>query len=102
MPARPPKPATIHQQLLFALIGVNILVMLVISVAFYARQKQSLLSGIDAKLTAVATMARETLPPGYHDRITGPDSVSDAEFHRIVDWTTGATEHLTTVYGTPA
>jgi len=85
MPAVFRKPVTIHRQFLFALIGVNMLVMLVTSAVFYAEQKQSLLSGIDEKLTSVAMMARETLPPDYHDRITGQESVSDAEFHRIVD-----------------
>jgi len=85
MPVRSRKPVTIHQQFLFALIGVNMLVMLVASVTFYVEQKQSLLSGIDAKLTSVATMARETLPPDYHDRIAGHDSVTEAEFHEIVN-----------------
>ena len=85
MPIRSFKPITINQQFLAALIGVNMLVMLVASSAFYVKQKKALLSGIDTKLTAVATMARETLPADYHDRITGKESVSDAEYHKIVE-----------------
>ena len=78
-------PVTIHQQFLFALIGVNMLVVLFGAFVFYAEQKKSLLSGIDAKLASVAALAREILPPDYHDRITGPASVSDAEFQKIVE-----------------
>ena len=35
-------------------------------------------------------------------QLSRAENVRQDEFHRIVDWTTGATEHLTTVYGTPA
>ena len=85
MPARSIRPLTIHQQLLFALIGVNMLVMLATSVAVYSKEKKALLSGIDTKLKTVATMARDTLPTDYHDRITGRESVSEAEYHTIVE-----------------
>ena len=81
----PHKPVTIHRQLLIAVIGVNMLVMLLTSVVLYVEQKRSLLSGIDAKLTAVATYAREILPPDYHDRLTGADSVSESDYRRIVE-----------------
>lgn len=79
------KPTTIYQQFLCALLGVNMLALLVSSVVFYSEQEKSLLSGFDAKLTSVATLVREILPSDYHDRITGPDSVSDADFLKIVD-----------------
>ncbi len=84
-PVRRRRPATISQQLLLVLIGVNMLVTLVASVGFYVQHRSWLLEGLDAKLAAVATMARENLPPDYHDRIVGPESVSDAEFQRLVE-----------------
>jgi len=77
-------PITVHQQLLLALIGANMLIMVLTSVEFYTKQKQILLEGIDAELEAVATLAGAILPDDYHDRITGPDSVSVAEFQKIV------------------
>lgn len=78
-------PVTIHRQLLLALIGANMLVMVLASVAFYAKQKRVLLEGIDAKLEAVATLARSVLPPDYHDRIAGPGSVAEGDFQAIVE-----------------
>ncbi len=71
--------------MLFALLGVNMLVTIFISAVFYAQHKRLLLAGIDAKLRSVATLVNDTLPQGYHDRITGPESVSDVEFQSIVE-----------------
>ncbi len=79
------KPVTINQQILAALVGVNMLVTVLFSVAFYARQKNTVMADIDTTLYAVATLARATLPADYHDRITAPSSVSDSEFQKIVD-----------------
>lgn len=83
--ARPRRLLTIHQQLLFALLSVNALVMFLIGAIFYSEQKAALLGDLDERLTAIAVMARAMLPPDYHDRITGPDSVPDAEFQKIVE-----------------
>lgn len=82
---RPRRRLTIHQQLLLALLGVNALVMFLIGAYLYDEQKEVLFRDIDARLSSVAILAREMLPSDYHDRITGPDSVSDAEFQKIVD-----------------
>jgi PAS domain-containing protein len=78
-------PTTIRRQLQGALVGVSMLVTLVIGLAFYYEQRREILSGIDKKLETVAVMARELLPPDYHDRIDGPDSVSPEAFHKIVE-----------------
>jgi len=78
------QPFTLFQKFLFAMIGMNMLITLVGSLVFYTEQKEAMLSSIDSKLVAVSTLARELLPSDYHDRITGPESVSDAEFQRIV------------------
>jgi PAS domain S-box-containing protein len=47
-------------------------------------QNKSLESEIDHDLLTVAYMAGDILPPGYHDNITGSNSVSDAEYQQIV------------------
>ncbi len=76
---------TFHQQILLALLSVNALVMLLIGSLFYVEQRAALFKDMDARLTSVAISAREMLPPDYHDRITGPDSVSEEEFQKIVE-----------------
>ena len=73
---------TFHQQILLALLSVNALVMLLIGSLFYVEQRAALFKDMDARLTSVAISAREMLPPDYHDRITGPDSVSEEEFQK--------------------
>ena len=55
------------------------------TVALYDTQRTSLLEGIDAKLLASATLARSMVPDDYHDRIDGPDAVSDGQFLAIVE-----------------
>lgn len=82
---RSPKPFTINQQILVSLVGVNMLVTVLFSVTLYIKQKAALMADADTTLRAVVTLARETLPADYHDRITGPSSVSDVEFQKIVD-----------------
>lgn len=79
------RPSPLFQKLLFVMIGMNMLIMTVASFAFYTEQKETVLSGIDAKLAAVATLAREMFPADYHDKIKAPDSVSDFDFQRIVE-----------------
>jgi len=75
---------TIRRQFLVAFLGVSMLTVLVGSLIFYNEQKKSLLAGIDAKLAAVATMAHDMLPADYHDRIVDAETVSDADFQKIV------------------
>jgi len=43
------------------------------------------LEGVDGKLLTAATMAKSTLPDGYHDQIVGKQSVSTDDYLRIVD-----------------
>lgn len=52
--ARPRRRLTIHQQLLFALLGANALVMFFIGALFYAEKKTALFGELDARLTAFA------------------------------------------------
>lgn len=79
------KPRTIRQQTLLVLCGLNVLIMLLVAITLYTSKKQSLLAGIDSKMMAGAVLVRNLLPVDYHDRISGPDSVSDSEFNAIVE-----------------
>ena len=76
---------TIRQQFLRVLIGLDLVVISVVTGVLYTEEKQSLIRDIDNTLRAVAVMARDLLPPDYHDRISGPDSVTEQEFEAIVD-----------------
>lgn len=79
------KPRTIRQQTLMVLLGLNLLIMPLFTGVLYASRKQSLLADIDNRMRTIAVLARELLPSDYHDRISGPDSISDSEFERTVD-----------------
>ena len=83
--ARPRKHVTINQQILFSLVGLNLLVTVLFSLAFYVKQKKAVTADLDSTLRAVATMACESLPADYHDRIAGPSSVSDSDYQKIVE-----------------
>ncbi len=76
---------TIRQQFLRVLIGLDLVVISVVTGVLYTEEKQSLIRDIDNTLRAVAVMARDLLPADYHDRISGPDSVTEQEFEAIVD-----------------
>jgi PAS domain S-box-containing protein len=76
---------TLYQQLALFL---SLLAMLAVSaflLVHYSMQKRLLMEGIDAQLQSAATMARSMLPDDYHDRITGPQSMADADYQRLVD-----------------
>jgi hypothetical protein len=62
-----------------------IIATLIFGIATYKAQESALLSCIDTRLEATARLAREILPADYHDKISGADSVSAAEYLRIVD-----------------
>ena len=70
---------------MYVMVGISLIVTVLFGLTFYHQQKAALMAEIDGKLFAVATLARETLPADYHDRITGPESVSDSEFQKIVE-----------------
>jgi len=64
---------------------LSLFAMFFFSLVLYHSKKEALITDIDNTLRAVAVLAREILPPDYHDRIEGPDSVSDLEYQKIVD-----------------
>ncbi len=79
------KGLTIRQHLFVLLLVFDTLFMIGLCRETYAQKKRLLIADIDSTLRAVAVMAREILPPDYHDRIVGPESVPDPEFQKIVD-----------------
>jgi PAS domain S-box-containing protein len=54
-------------------------------VVFRQFQRSVIISAIDHELYTAALMARELLPPGYHERIANKDSVPASEYAGIVD-----------------
>ena len=76
---------TINQQVFAALIFVNLMAVILFTAAGYFSRRKALIAEIDDRLFSVATMARETLPADYHDRITGPESVTGAEYDKTVE-----------------
>ncbi len=74
------------RNLLF-LVLVGFLVLISAGATYFGYQVwlHSLESGIDQELLTAANLARDVLPAHYHDQITGPDSVTDAEYLQIVD-----------------
>lgn len=65
--------------------GVLLLVTTGFTLFLYHTQREDSLAQIDRELRAFALMANTLLPPGYHDGIRGRDSVSQKEYHQIVD-----------------
>ncbi len=75
----------IRNRVLLVMAGFLFFVTAGFTFLLYTVQSRAYETGIDTELRTAATLARELLPPGYHDRITGKDSVSDEEYLRIVD-----------------
>jgi PAS domain S-box-containing protein len=77
-----------HMRLRDILLAVMCLLALMTSACFtlvhYQTQKRTLLRDIDARLLTAALFTRATLPADYHDRITGPTSVTEAQYREIV------------------
>ncbi|MEI8347129.1 MAG: PAS domain S-box protein, partial [Pseudomonadota bacterium] len=48
-------------------------------------QRHAFESGVDNELKTAAIMARDLLPPNYHDKIKDKNSLSSAEYLKIVD-----------------
>jgi PAS domain S-box-containing protein len=81
---RDSRPVKIRNWLLLFLIGFMVLITIGAVTFSVTIQRNTLESEIDHELLSVAIMANNVLPAGYHDHITGPDSVSDAEYQQIV------------------
>ena len=75
----------IRNRVLLLMVGLLFVLTAGFTLILYAVQSRALAEDTDHELRTAALMAAELLPPGYHDRITGKGSVSDAEYDRIVD-----------------
>ena len=84
-PSRHPGSWKLRSQLTVALSLLSLVAVGAFSLWHYSQQRSALINGIDGQLRTAALMAKGLLPDDYHDRITGPQSVSDADFQRVVD-----------------
>lgn len=84
-PSAHPRAWKLRNQLTAALCFLCVLSVGAFSLMVYLQQRSTLLNGIDDQLRTAAIMAKGLLEDDYHDRITGPQSVSDADFQRVVD-----------------
>ena len=73
-------------QLLLLLLALNLIAAVAYSAVLYDIDRTDILQGIDSRLVTAAYAVREIVPPGYHRRITGPDSIPPAEFDAIADF----------------
>ena len=71
--------------ILLVLVGSLTLVTAGFVITLYRVQLDALEAGIDHELLTAAIMANHVLPAGYHDQITGPNSVSIQEYDQIGD-----------------
>lgn len=79
------KAMTLNKRLLVAMLFLAAVTIGVFSVTLYLEKRNTLMDGMDEKLRIAAFMARATLPADFHDRLSGPESISDAEYQLIVD-----------------
>ncbi len=79
------RPIKIRSQFLLAMTMLTVLLTVLFTVYLYESEKTELMNGIDNQLRTAAIMTQAMLPTGYHDHISGPDSVNEAEYLSIVD-----------------
>ena len=71
----------LRPQLLLLLFVLNLVSAVAYSWMLYSTDKREILSGIDDKLATAVHAVREMIPDDYHRRVTGPKSISVAEFN---------------------
>jgi phosphoserine phosphatase RsbU/P len=89
---------TLRAKILWIAFGINALCTTVYTVDSCREQRKVFLQGIDQKLRTAAYALPLILPQGYHDRITGPDSVSPEEYRRVVELLTDYADHVGVKY----
>lgn len=67
-------------QLLLLLFALNLVAAISYSVVLYNINRAEIIAGIDGRLRTAAHAVREIIPADYHQRVTGPKSISPAEF----------------------
>jgi sigma-B regulation protein RsbU (phosphoserine phosphatase) len=73
----------LRPQLLLLLFVLNLVAAVAYSTMLYMIDRREIIAGIDNKLRTAAHAVHEILPPGYHPRIHGADSIAPAEFGRL-------------------
>jgi sigma-B regulation protein RsbU (phosphoserine phosphatase) len=72
----------IQQKIVLLVLALNIALTAILSFVMYRNERAAVLRGIDEKLYSGATGTAELFPPEYHAGISGPDSVSPADYER--------------------
>jgi phosphoserine phosphatase RsbU/P len=72
-------------KILLGLTVFNTAATVLFTVNLYRVEKQRILQGLEAKLTAAARALPDMLPAGYLDRAIAPAAVSADEYRRVVD-----------------
>lgn len=87
-------------QLLLLLFILNLIGAIAYSTVLYGTNRTEILAGIDGRLEAAAHGVRGIVPMGYHARVHGPDSISQAEFNDLQKRMSkfAAKSHFTYVY----
>lgn len=70
-------------QLLLLLFALNLVAAISYSVVLYKINRAEIMAGIDGRLRTAAHAVREIVPADYHQRVTGPKSISPAEFEAL-------------------
>lgn len=70
-------------QLLLLLFALNLVAAISYSVVLYNINRAEIMAGIDGRLRTAVHAVREIIPDDYHQRITGPDSISRPEFDAL-------------------
>lgn len=89
---------TLRAKILWIAFAIITLCTTVQTVNSYLEQKRVFLQGIEEKLRTAAYALPRILPEGYHDRITGPDSITPEEHRRTLDLLTDYAEEVGVKY----
>src|SRR3546814_11983967 len=67
-------------QLLLLLLMLNLVSATVYTAVLYGTDRSEIIVGIDQRLRAAVHAVREMVPAGYHDRISGADSIATQDY----------------------
>lgn len=73
----------LKSQLLLLLLTLNLVASTAYSVVLYNVDRAEIMAGIDGRLKTAVLAVNEIVPGAYHARITGPQSITGAEFDAL-------------------
>jgi sigma-B regulation protein RsbU (phosphoserine phosphatase) len=88
----------LRPQLLLLLFALNLVSAIAYSTTLYMIDRREIIAGIDAKLSTAVHAVREMIPDGYHRRVTGPASISPAEFDELQTRLSGFADRSGLIY----